>query len=216
MQNPFDEIYRSNAWGYGSGEGSLERNTRSYRAFLRDFILKHRIGSVVDMGCGDWQFSRLIDWGTCRYQGYDVVASVIEANRAAYSKPGISFELYSGNPDELPEADLLIAKDVLQHVPNATVSAALKNLGRYKYALLTNCIAPFGETVNEDIVAGGFRYLDLTKEPFRLAATEVLTFTNYRHPLKALFRRPRWKKHVLLVSNGGHENAEARQGVIAG
>lgn len=200
MQNPFDEIYRCNAWGYGSGEGSLERNTRSYRAFLQKFLKDHAIQSVVDMGCGDWQFSKLIDWTGIDYKGFDVVAAVIKANRVAHERGSVTFQQYSGDPNELPPADLLIVKDVLQHIPNALVASVLRNLPRYRYSLITNCIAPIGETVNRDIEAGDFRYLDLTKAPFRLSAKEVHVFVNYRHPLKALFRAPRWRKHVLLFA----------------
>jgi len=198
--NPFDEIYRTNFWGYGSGEGSLEINTRAYRGYLGCFLRERGVRSIVDMGCGDWQFSQLVEWGNRDYRGYDVATSVIEKNRETHAKAGVSFHHYSGDPDELPSADLLIAKDVLQHVPNSTVAATLRNLPRYRFALLTNCIAPYGDTVNNDIEAGDFRYLDLTKKPFNLVATEVLRFNNYRHPLKALFRRPRWTKHVLLAT----------------
>jgi SAM-dependent methyltransferase len=206
MSNRFAEIYANNEWGHGSGEGSLEIHTRGYRNFLQNFLKEKRIGSVVDMGCGDWQFSRHIDWSGVRYQGFDVVPAVIAANHAQFGKPNVSFQLYSGQPAELPAADLLIAKDVLQHLPHQTVFEFLAGLSRFKYALLTNCVNPKGETDNIDIAAGEFRYLDLRKPPFNLTATQVYGFSKneptLRNKLRDLLRgHADWRKIVLLVDN---------------
>jgi SAM-dependent methyltransferase len=47
--------------------------------FVRKFIKENAIHSVVDLGCGDWQFSPYIyhDRGVA-YTGYDVVLPVIQ------------------------------------------------------------------------------------------------------------------------------------------
>jgi 2-polyprenyl-3-methyl-5-hydroxy-6-metoxy-1,4-benzoquinol methylase len=166
---------------------------------LQAFLRKHRFQSVVDMGCGDWQFSRLIDWSGISYQGFDVVSSVITSNRAQFSSSSVSFNLYSGNGDELPSADLLIVKDVLQHLSNKNIAAFLPNTRKYKYCLITNCVNPNGETTNTDIEDGGFRYLDLRLPPFSVDAEEVLSFANHRPSIVSLFTKPRWKKKVLLL-----------------
>lgn len=202
MADRFDEIYAQNIWGHGSGEGSLPQYTRGYCAFLQQFLAGRGVRSVVDMGCGDWQFSREIDWGRATYSGYDVAESVVEANRRSFARPGISFHHYSGDPGELPAADLLIVKDVLQHLPNAAVLAFLPNLGRYRYALLTNCVSPRGVTPNRDIALGDFRPIDLRLAPFNLRAPEVYRFSKPMGPLRRLLRRPEWTKSVLLVERG--------------
>jgi hypothetical protein len=151
------------------------------------------------MGCGDWQFSRSIHWGSIQYRGYDVVRSVIEQNTSKYSAPNISFHLYSGDPEELPPADLLISKDVLQHLSDNSVAKVLPCLDRFKYSLLTNCVNPRGTTLPSDIVDGDFRYLDLRLPPFNLPAQEVYSFNNAMSPIERLFKGPRWTKLVLLV-----------------
>ena len=207
MNNRFQEIYESNEWVHGSGEGSLDVHTRGYRAFLQNFLAEKQIRSVVDMGCGDWQFSQLVDWRGIDYRGYDVAPFVIERNSEVHGRDGVAFALYSGDAAELPAADLLIAKDVLQHLPNQAVLGILPHLAKYKYALLTNCTDPKDrDRVNGDIPLGGFRYLDLRLPPFNLEATLVYTFvrqhTDVKSTLKTLLRgHPSWKKHVLLVDN---------------
>jgi SAM-dependent methyltransferase len=70
-------------WGAGSGPGSASHETIAYRAFLQGFLQWNRVRSVVDLGCGDWQFSRFIDWSGVDYTGVDVVAPVIEATAPA-------------------------------------------------------------------------------------------------------------------------------------
>jgi 2-polyprenyl-3-methyl-5-hydroxy-6-metoxy-1,4-benzoquinol methylase len=128
METPFEEIYLENKWLYGSGEGSLPEHTGGYVSVLQKFLRKHCIKTVVDMGCGDWQFSKLIDWSGITYDGFDIVSSVIGENQKRFSSNTVQFHLYSGNPGELPAADLLIAKDVLQHLSDGAVKAFLPEL----------------------------------------------------------------------------------------
>lgn len=199
MQARFEAIYATNEWGHGSGEGSLPKHTRKYVQTVERFLREHRIAKVVDLGCGDWQFSRYIDWGSAEYRGYDLVRSVVAANQEKFAKPGVSFELFSGNFDDLPQADLLIVKDVLQHWSNEAVAAFLPTLKRYRFCLLTNCVNPRGKTTNADTTDGGFQYLDLRLPPFNLEAEEILTFSNSRPLLLRPLLRPRWTKKVLLV-----------------
>ena len=197
----FETIYREKRWGagLGSGHGSLPKGTEPYRAFLEDFIRANRIRRVVDYGCGDWQFSRLIDWQGAEYVGLDVVPALIEANRIAFARPGVSFDLSPENPDELPDGDLVIAKDVLQHLPTADIHAFLADvLPRYRLALLTN---DSGEQVNDDVAPGGWRPLDLTMEPFGVG-TVIAVFRGSGVRVGRL-RRQRfsaWTKHTVLVT----------------
>ncbi len=57
-----------------------------YRAFVQQFMSRNSVRSVVDLGCGEWQFSRLIDWTGVRYLGVDVVPAVIEKNRPRFRR----------------------------------------------------------------------------------------------------------------------------------
>ena len=199
MNDAFVKIYANDRWGHGSGEGSMRLHTRGYVALLQHFMIERQIESVVDMGCGDWQFSQFIDWSRVRYQGFDVVPTVVEGSAARFARDNVTFRLYSGDPTELPPADLLIAKDVLQHLPDAVVFSVLSCLSKYRYALFTNCVNPQGVTNNKDIKSGSFRQLDLRRPPFNLRADEIYTFSKHENLgkrfLRRLLRRPVWKKH---------------------
>jgi SAM-dependent methyltransferase len=202
MRERFEQIYETNEWGFGSGEGSLPVHTRGYARFLQRFLRRRKIQRVVDLGCGDWQFSRYLDWEGIQYDGYDLVHSLIQANQKNYSRPNVQFHVSSGLPDELPPADLLIAKDVLQHWSHETIRTFLPHLPRYRFSLITNCVNPQGGTENQDIRDGEFRCLDLRRPPFNLAAREVFSFTNYRPFWRRPFEKPRWRKKVLLLDKG--------------
>jgi SAM-dependent methyltransferase len=198
--NRFEEIYRRNLWGFSSGHGSLPSVTKGYRKFVENFIRNNSVKSVLDFGCGDWQFSRFIDFSNVDYVGVDVVPSLIQENSRKFSKENIKFFLSPVRFSELLTTDLLIVKDVLQHFSNNEVFAFISILGKYKYALITNCVLP-EEELNKPIKSGEFRPLDLRKPPFSLNLKEVYSFSS---PKKFSFKKfkfyPAWKKLVLLWS----------------
>jgi len=137
----FDEIYKSNAWGFGSGHGSLPSVTKGYRALLETFIRENNVRSVVDYGSGDWQFSKLVEWGDIEYTGVDVVPSLTAENTTKYGNQKRKFVTLAPGSNGIPDADLLICKDVLQHMPNQAVQEFVANiLPKFKCALITNCI----------------------------------------------------------------------------
>lgn len=166
----FDVVYETNYWGSGSGSGSNENLCRDYVAFLQEFFKTHNITSIVDAGCGDWQFSKNIDFSGITYQGFDVASFVVNANTPRYSKDNISFHLYDGDFSKLPSADLLICKDVLQHLPIAKIKEFITILPRFKYALITNDI---GTNNNTEILPTQGRTLDLREDPFNLDCSIV-------------------------------------------
>ena len=83
-ERKFADIYESNKWVYGSGVGSLPINNIDYIRFLRMFMERNNIRTVVDFGCGDWQFSQYIRWETVTYTGFDIVRPVIERNQSLF------------------------------------------------------------------------------------------------------------------------------------
>lgn len=192
-QEVFTEMYRlkqfgTNEVGEGhSGGGSTLAATKTYRQFLQDFLKAYDIHSVVDLGCGDWEFSKAIDWHGIDYYGYDVVDFIVERNRAKYQDSNIHFIHSDGIATELVPADLLICKDVLQHLPNEDIMTLLEQLPLFKYCLITNDVDPSsGTSSNPDIQRGGFRPVDLTQPPFLLNGNKVYTYVSDTVPKQVL------------------------------
>lgn len=177
MRKTFSFIYEHNAWTFGSGLGSLPQTTLKYRYFLEQFIAERNIASVVDFGCGDWQFSRYIYWWEARYTGYDTVPGLIETNRARFAADDVEFLVSPESFTDLKPAELLIVKDVLQHWPDDAVLPFLSAARAiYPTILITNSTSP-AERLNTDIRLGQFRPLDLRLPPFSIDAECPLEYS---------------------------------------
>lgn len=193
MLAAFEAIHRDDRWTNVSGPGSHPDSTIEYRAFLARFMEANVVGSVTDLGCGDWQFSRYIDWSRVKYTGLDVVPAIIERNVNLYAVPGIEFRPLKST-DDLPGGDLLLAKEVLQHLPNDTVIEYLAVIARrYRFALLTNAIEPV-VLANADIEFGGWP-LRLDQAPFSARGAVIFSYfpQNGSHF---------WKNGVFLLLGG--------------
>ena len=181
LTNTFNRIYAEGTWGRDvagkgtSGTGSTLEITREYRAYIEQFMKTHHVTSVVDAGCGDWRFSSAIDWGNASYLGIDIASDVIATVRNKYERGRITFQV-GDIADALPAADLLISKDVLQHLSNTLVQKFIRNnlrKGKYKWVILTNDRG----SSNYDIESGGYRAIDLAGPPFDVKGLVDLPIT---------------------------------------
>lgn len=174
--------------GQGSGDGSTAAYTSSWRAFIQDFMRQNNVRSVLDFGCGDWQFSKLIDWGDRVYFGVDVVGGLIHRLRKEHGGPNRFFQEIDPLAPSLPgPVDLLIVKDVLQHLSNADILQLLPRFKVARHWLLVNDKSAGGK--NPDTKTGGYRWLDMSAPPFSLQGTDA-----FKLP-------PPWPKTAFWVRN---------------
>lgn len=198
----FTDIYETKYWGADSkgkgtsGIGSTQRTTEIYCPFLQIFLRGHQIRTVVDIGCGDWTFSRTMDWSGIDYTGIDIVKSVIKRDQRKYGTRAIRFIHGNGLEMDLPKADLLICKDVLQHLPNEDVQKLTAQFHKFKYCLITNDVDPITLTSdNPQIKPGEYRLLDLSQPPFSIDGIKVLDYwAEVSHKL------------VFLITNENNKN----------
>jgi len=140
VQEAFERVYAENAWGgalgeFDSGDGSLDATTESYVAMVQAFIAEHGVRSVVDLGCGDFRVGRRLAGAVPRFVGVDVVPALIERNRRAF--PEVEFRCSNLISDELPDAELGLLRQVLQHLSNQQIEKVLENCRRYRYLIVT-------------------------------------------------------------------------------
>lgn len=171
----FEEIYSKDLWKLESADWTKE--TAGYEPLdscldrfvklAQDFMRLNGVRSVVEFGCGFWNYARAIDWSGIQYDGFDVVDGPIRWNRDHYGADNIRFHVLADGT-WLPAADLLISKDVLQHLPNADVEYYTGIFRRnYRFSLIGNSVYPDHNT-NADIPAGDCRSLRLDLPPFNL------------------------------------------------
>lgn len=179
MGEAFTLAYKTGQWHHGSGSGSSPANTAAYRAFLAAYMREHQIRSVLDIGCGDWQFSQFINWGDIRYTGIDIVPEVVSRNQARFAHwPSPRFrtgDVLGGY--QIPDMDLVLCKDLLQHWPDAAIGELGARLAGRR-ALLTY---DYSDGPHWDGALGGHRALDLTRPPFSWPACERLRYESVSH-----------------------------------
>jgi hypothetical protein len=176
MSDPFTEIYRAGGWNdLGSGPGSQYCGVKDYCNFLEDFLNFNKIRSVVDFGCGDWNFSKHIHWGEASYLGIDCVKEVIEKNQV-FQNEKIKFQWNEFGDNRYPQSDLLILKDVIQHWSNRRVQEFLPTTKQTPFVLWIN---DWPEGDNCDIEDGGWRYVALNKPPFNEKGAVIFAFREF-------------------------------------
>src|SRR6266852_1267909 len=144
VSEAFTQTYRRKLWGenegdaFFSGGGSLERFATPYADWTIRFITEQSIRTVVDVGCGDFRVGRRICEGTgIHYIGVDVVPDLIAHNRSKFPIDGVEFKCANAIEDRLPQGDLCLIRQVLQHLTNAQIAKVLANCSEFPFLLIT-------------------------------------------------------------------------------
>jgi hypothetical protein len=126
----------------------------------------------LDLACGDFNWMRLLPLDI-DYIGADIVASLVTDNQRRYGSERRWFLRLDLLAAKLPRADLVLCRDCLVHFSYRDVFRALGNIKRSGSGyLLTTTFT--GRTVNNDILTGHWRALNLQRAPFDLPAPEWL------------------------------------------
>ena len=175
LRAAFETIYDNNLWGFGCGVGSLPENNIGYIKFLSEFLIDNEIHSVLDFGCGDWQFSQFINWNNVSYCGLDLIERMITENQTKFGKENIVFEKFV-NIDQIKPVDLIICKEVFQHLSNEHIDYYLSQFKtKSKYIMIINDIYP-SQNINSDINDGAWRSVRIDKPPFNEKAAIIYSW----------------------------------------
>ena len=169
-QKTFDNIHRLRLWDDGesvSGPGSEIARTSLFRADLEILLADLGVNTILDAGCGDFNWLPTFNLSEIRVTGVDIVPELVSTNRRRY--PQIRFEVADIVTDALPKCDLILCRDALVHLGNEEALRALANFRRSGAKwLLTNTFIERYENV--DIKTGAWRPLNLQLAPFSLPA----------------------------------------------
>lgn len=192
-KDAMDQIYDKKLWGGGnefdfySGAGShdseiVDPYLKVVIAFLKSFREPIK---VCDLGCGDFNVGKEIVKHTNAYIAIDIVENLIRRNKEKFISNNLKFHCLDIVADDLPSADCVILRQVLQHLSNDEVEKVVDKLAKFKYIMLTEHI-PEGEFVaNKDIISGqGIRLkkqsgVNLLVAPFNLQVKEIKQLLSY-------------------------------------
>lgn len=169
-QRTFTQIYRNNLWGSEesvSGTGSTLELSAALSVQLPAILTELKAETLLDAGCGDFNWLRRVDLGRVRYIGIDVVEELIEQNTKLYGSLERRFMVADITRDRLPAADVVLCRHCLIHLPNRQIKLALRNLAATGAGYLLATSSP-NVKVNRDIWPGSFRPINLTLPPFNL------------------------------------------------
>ena len=130
----FDEVYRGGMWKQGnapSGVGSEGRMAERYVQLVLDYASAHNLRTAVDAGCGDFSIGSLLAGKFARYIAFDVSPLIIDINKRRYAdltRENVSFDVADMTSTTFPRADLILVRQVLQHLTNTQIERILKNL----------------------------------------------------------------------------------------
>lgn len=165
----FARIHASNHWGdseSSSGGGSNLAETAAVRQALPQLFEKYSIRTLLDVPCGDFHWMQHVVPLLDHYTGGDIVPALVEEVAARHSGPGREFLVVDLVRDELPAADAVLARDVLIHLSERDVHAALQNIRRSGARWLLTTTFPQHE--NRDIITGDWRPINLQAAPYLL------------------------------------------------
>ena len=152
LSKVFDSIYSRRKWGSNvslSGEGSMPVAAFRFMDFLQhELDANPKIKTILDLGCGDWKVWRSDFFVNHNYIGIDASQIAISLALSIAPKANTIFMHLDFLGADLPEADLVIIKDVVIHLSNFDFDRLLKSLSKYERIIITS-----------DLKTSGFRVL---------------------------------------------------------
>lgn len=185
----FKDIYLKSEWGIGSGGGSNPEFCAPFVDWLQSYIRSHSISSMVDIGCGDLQWiPTLVKHTGIQYTGIDCVSTLIETHSERYpDMKFISSDIFH-SVNILPDADLYLIKDVVQHWPTADIREFIAILKRKSkpgsFILLCNCEG--GGRESRDIKVGEFLALSSRLPPLNEIPHETVYSWNNKFVIRLI------------------------------
>ena len=192
----FNEIYQKGYWGKSkdgltsSGEGS--HNSKiifPYISSVKNFLKDKNLSIIVDIGCGDFNIGKNFLNYSNNYIACDVSDFILDRNIKRYHLiKNLEFRKLDLGVDILPEGDVCIVRQVLQHISNQEIinfCNKINSYNPYKYLILTeqlpliekfnyNLDKPSGPKTRLGIGSG----VILHKPPFNLEFNSLYKLNN--------------------------------------
>ncbi len=123
-----------------SGVGSTVAYTQPLRQSLPKLLGELKIKRLLDAPCGDFNWMKELDLGDIHYTGLDIVERIVEENITKFANSRRQFFKRDITRDALPNADLIMVRDCLFHLPFTSIADFFENYLRsnIEYVLLTN------------------------------------------------------------------------------
>lgn len=131
-KDAFSKVYKDGIWSgtlpddstFHSGEGSRDATVIAPYVLAVTGHLTD-LGpdvTVADIGCGDFNVGRQIAPSAGRYCAFDIVPELIDHLKETEATDRLTFHVLDLAEDPLPKADVILVRQVLQHLSNADIA----------------------------------------------------------------------------------------------
>ena len=168
----FSDIYRRKLWGDGSGGGGRPEVAKPWAELVSRIIREENVKTVLDIGCGDGWAASHIDLNGAQYIGMDVALEMVEFCRANH--PWGLFAWGNAVAALSAPADLVLLKEVTQHLGDSDADTLLARLYYYPLVLHSSCITG---PADAPMITGGYRPVILSESPWSLKTERLLEWT---------------------------------------
>jgi SAM-dependent methyltransferase len=175
LENVFKIIYKNNLWNDPesvSGIGSTLDWTSELRKTLPQLLENLKVTSLLDAGCGDWNWMSRMEWDGYKVEACDIVPELIANNIRQYGRQALFFVADITAPF-VSDAELILCRTVLFHLSFENILKALRVFADSDtvYLLMTHHPHITENLARED---GDFRRLNFCIEPFNLPKPELM------------------------------------------
>ncbi len=141
----FTETYINNKWGgvtgqFHSGSGTANESAVSqYISAISEIAYRQSLGQsvLVDLGCGDFEVGKRLAPLAAQYIGVDVVGPLVARNALKFGDSKIQFLHLDILTDDIPDGDICLLRQVLQHLSNDQIRIILAKLTKYRSVIIT-------------------------------------------------------------------------------
>ena len=195
----FKNIYSNNEWGVGDSEfcsGSRTHDNsitmpyiEAVKGFLQSLPSKP---CLIDIGSGDFNIGKFFLDYVDHYYACDIVPLLQAHNKKIYNLSNVTFLCLDAAKDDIPDVDVLVIRQVLQHLSNKEILKILDKCYKFDKWVITEHIPSNKNFVpNKDISSGsGIRVLYnsgvvLSEPPFNVQdyKESILCESNYNNEL---------------------------------
>lgn len=169
-QEIFNHIYQNLVWGHGSGQGSEPTAAVPWTYYVNKTIEDNNVKTVLDVGCGDFRLGDTYNLSGVDYTGLEV-SSLMFNQIIKHEVSNITFINDDAETWEFPQVDLILCKDVFEHLSNDSINIIMdKIMASCKIALICN---DYDAENVEDIDNGDHRRMNLNADPFNYDLEEL-------------------------------------------
>ena len=214
----YDIIFKENLWDTletHPGYGSQKNTTNVIRKYLPKIIKKYNIKTLLDCPCGDFNYMRfIIDKLPIKYFGVDICKNLIDINKKNYLH---NFSYMNCIEDKITSYDLIIMKDLLNHLSFNEIIKVFKNIKNSgsKYLLLNTdnikknklnfkAYAPLWLKINWELYPYSFKIIEKYLSDGRDCSYILISINDLNINFKNYDLIKMEKKYIILTINIGN------------